>query len=157
MRRRLLVVIALVLGVATAAMAADPIIGSWKLNIAKSKFASNGPPAPKEQTEVYREPNPGQIELTYKSTEKDGSSYQLILGWPAQGGTVKVLQGDPRGTSWVEALIAGEWYAMYLRDGTQFASRHKVVSKDGKTLRQMFRSVDEQGKPYELLLVFDRQ
>ena len=138
--------------------AADPIIGTWKLNIAKSTFASNAPPPPKEQTETYRYLNTGEIELTYKNLEKDGSSELLVLAWPAQGGAVKIIKGDiPKNISWVETLIAGDWYATQMQDGKQSYTRHKIVSKDGKILRQIFRSTDTQGKPFENILVFDRQ
>lgn len=36
-------------------------------------------------------------------------------------------------------------------------TRHKVISKDGKILRQTLRGVDDDGKPFEVLLVFNRQ
>jgi len=145
-----------VLGLAGSLWAADPIIGTWKLNIAKSKYPPNVPVA-KEITEVYREIEGGQIELTSTVTEKDGSTTLLKLTWPVQGGVAKVLQGDPAGTTWVETLIAGEWYATYLRDGKQFQTRHKAISKDGKTMRHTIRAADTQGKPFEILIVFDRQ
>ena len=147
-----------VLGLTGSLWAADPIIGTWKLNLAKSTFAPNAPPPPKEQTEIYSYLNTGEIELTYKNIEKDGTSTLLVLTWPAQGGAVKVLQGDiPKSMSWVEILIGGEWYVALLQDGRQAYTRHKIVSKDGKILRQSFRSTDSQGKPYENILVFDRQ
>jgi hypothetical protein len=157
-RSRIVLFIAVLLILATAVFAADPIIGSWKLNIAKSTFASNAPPAPKEQTEAYRYLNTGEIELTYKSIEKDGTSQFLVLTWPAQGGTVKIIKGDiPKSIAWIETLIAGEWYVTQLQDGKQAYTRHKIISKDGKILRQSFRSTDVQGKPYENILVFNRQ
>jgi hypothetical protein len=138
--------------------AADPIIGTWKLNITKSTFASNAPLPPKEQTEVYRYLTTGEIELTYKSLEKDGSSVLVVLTWPAQGGSAKIIKADiPKNISWVETLIAGDWYATQMQDGKQSYTRHKIVSKDGKILRQSFRSTDTQGKPFENILVFDRQ
>lgn len=150
--------IAVALALTTTVIAADPIIGSWKLNIAKSTFAPNAPPPPKEQTEVYRYLNTSEIELTYKSTEKDGSTQLLVLTWPAQGGAVKVIQGTiPKNMSWIETLIGGEWYVTLLQDGKQAYTRHKIVSKEGKMLRQRFGSTDNQGKPYENILVFDRQ
>jgi len=147
-----------VFALAGSLWAADPIIGTWKLNIAKSTFASNAPPPPKEQSETYRYLSTGEIELTYKSIEKDGSSELEVLTWPAQGGAVKIIKGDiPKNISWIETLIAGEWYVTLLQDGKQAYTRHKIVSTDGKTLRQSFRSNDAQGKPYENILVFDRQ
>ena len=48
-------ILALVLAMAVAAMAADPAEGTWKLNVAKSKFPLSQQATPKEQTVVYRE------------------------------------------------------------------------------------------------------
>ena len=76
-----------VLGLASSLWAADPIIGSWKVNIAKSKFPSPQS-APEEQTEVYRETGDGQIELTYRSSNKDGSSDLEVIVFPANGSKV---------------------------------------------------------------------
>jgi hypothetical protein len=110
-----------VLALAGSLWAADPLIGTWKLSIAKSTFASNAPPPPREQSEAYRYLNTGEIELTYKSIEKDGSSVLLVFTWPAQGGAVKIIKkGDiPKNVSWIETLIAGEWYATQMQDGKQ--------------------------------------
>jgi hypothetical protein len=174
MKPQLFLFALLTLAPATVAIAADPIIGTWKLNLTKSKFAPNGWAAPKEQTEVYQVSGTDQIELTYKSTEKNGSTRILIVSFPAQGGIARILPDgkwtviDANGNRhqesidfdppFLEILLGpGEWVAPYLRDGRQYQQRHKAVSKDGKTLRQSFVGVDAQGKPYEHLLVLEKQ
>jgi len=139
--------------------AADPIIGTWKLNIAKSTFPSNAPPPPKEQIEAYRYLDTGEIELTYRLTDKDGSSVLEVFTWPAQGGAAKMIKGNiPKNISWIQTLIApGEWYVTAMEDGKQLGTRHKTISKDGMIYRQSWKRTDSRGKPYEILLVFDRQ
>jgi hypothetical protein len=148
-----------VFALANSLWAADPIIGTWKLNIAKSTFPSNAPPAPKEQIEAYRHLDTGEIELTYRLTEKDGSSVWEVFTWPAQGGAAKMIKGDiPKNISWIQTLIApGEWYVTAMEGGKQIGTRHKTVSSDGKRYRQSWKRTDAQGKPYEIILVFDRQ
>ena len=66
-----------ILGLTGSLWAADPIIGTWKLNISKSKFspivlAMKNQPSPKEETEVYREVDTDWIEFS------DGT---LTSGW----------------------------------------------------------------------------
>src|SRR5579862_2075608 len=123
---------ALALTVAGPASAADPIIGTWKLNIAKSKFspamqAITKRPPPKEYTEVYREIEGDQIEYTMNEILQDGSSRSGHLIWPRQGGTVNVLQGGVEGLTYVETLVGpGDWYVTALRKGEQFGIRHKT-------------------------------
>jgi hypothetical protein len=93
-------------------------------------------PPPKELTEVYREIEGDQIELTGKGISADGSSNSYDLIWPRHGGTVKVLQGGMEGSTYVETLVGpGDWYVTALQNGKQFGIRHKTVSKDGKTKR----------------------
>jgi hypothetical protein len=96
--------------------------------------------------------------MTLKSIENDGSSVLLVLTWPAQGGAAKMIKGDlPKNISWVQTLIGAEWYVTAMQDGKQVGTRHKTASKDGKILRQSVRGTDAQGKPFENILVFDRQ
>lgn len=157
MKARLLIGITLVLALTGAAVAAEPIIGTWRLNIAKSKFAANGFKVPREITEVYRELNPGQIELTFMKTETDGSSTLLKVAFPSQGGAARCIQGCPSGYSVVETLISGEWYATEMQDGKQYMTLHKVISKDGKIYYQTLQSSDAKGKPFQNLLVYEKQ
>jgi hypothetical protein len=136
-----------VMGLAGSLWAADPIIGTWKLNISKSKFSPvylflQKLQAPKERTEVYQELDNAQI--------KFGSSYT----WPRQGGAAKVPKDYPYEV--IEMLIApGEWYAIFLKDGVQASVIHKIVSKDGKTMTQTITGTAP--VPYEQIQVFDRQ
>jgi len=60
-----------VAGVATAAGAADPVLGTWTLNVAKSTF--NSIPAPKSQTRTYSASADG-ISLAVSGVAADGSS-----------------------------------------------------------------------------------
>jgi hypothetical protein len=43
------------------------------------------------------------------------------------------------------------------RNGKVIRSNHATVSADGKTVREVVKGVDAQGKPEESLFVFDRQ
>ena len=147
----------LMLGLASVATAADPIIGTWKLNVAKSQFATPES-TPKELTEVYRKIEGDQIDFTYTVTLKEGSSHLFKAVWPAQGGTVNVLQGDDPAVSRVQTLIEpGNWYLTALHDGKQVEFIHKTFSKDRKTMLQNHKGVDRQGKPYEYATIYDKQ
>ena len=150
-----------VFGLASALWAADPIVGTWKLNVAKSKIAipDSAPKeiieyysAMKEWTEIYREIAGDQMEL--ESTEEPAGKFV----WPRQGGVVTVEEGAPLWATHIEILIEpGNWYVTLLIDGRQVAVKHKTFSKDGKTMlmKETFR--DPQGKFIEMPLVFDKQ
>ncbi len=59
---------------ASSAFAADPIVGTWTLNVEKSKFTSG--PAPKAATRVYTE-SAGVDTLNQKTTGADGKEVAL--------------------------------------------------------------------------------
>ncbi len=52
--------------------AADPITGTWKLDVQASKFVAVEQ-APREQTESYKELASGEVELTLARIAKDGT------------------------------------------------------------------------------------
>jgi hypothetical protein len=157
MKTRSILLMVLVLAFATVAMAADPIIGSWKLNIAKSSFAK-GQTAPKQMTEVYREASQDQIELTYKSAETNESSTLLVIIIPAQGGVNKRVKGDNAGNMEVETRLApNEWCMTRLQNGKQIFTLHKLISKDGNSMRRIETGTDAQGKAYQNILILEKQ
>ena len=149
---------AMALSAQESAGKSDPIIGTWKLNVAQSTFPRKDIPSPREQTEHYSEVS-GRIHLTIGRTMSDGSSDPRRLSWPATSGVVAVDEGRPlsEGQSIVETLLApGDWYVTYMRNGQQYLTMHKVVSKDGKTMRQIMKGL-AQGKPYEQTQILERQ
>jgi hypothetical protein len=58
------------LAVAAALVAADPFVGTWKVNPAKSKFKTGA--APKEQTVTIAESG-GNLDIAVKGTAVDGT------------------------------------------------------------------------------------
>jgi hypothetical protein len=150
-----------ILGLAGLGMAADPIIGTWRLNLFQSKFSPVSSemvdPRPKLHIETYREIE-DRIEVSGTVTRLDGSSTSGKLSWSKQGGVVKLEKAAVSDLSIVEALLApGEWLVIVMQDGRQVATRRKVISKDGKTMRQTVRSFAPDGKPIEQMEVYERQ
>src|SRR5208283_5341952 len=146
MRKRSMVVPAtmifvLVMALAVAAMAADPSVGTWKLNLAKSKIppSPTGQAAPKEETLVVRELG-DQIDATITGTRTDGSPISSKSTYAQQGGVLKRQPALPEGFSAIETLVdPSNWYLVILQNGNQVEMFHEVVSKDGKTMRETIK------------------
>ena len=148
-----------ILGIGVALLplrAADPIIGSWRLDTAGSKFVM---PAPKEQTEVYRELASGDIQLVLTRTQKDGVSTSTTLTWPTAGGAVHdPAAALPKGDTIIETLLApGDWLMTRLRNGTQYLTMHKLIGEDGKTMVQTIKAIGPRGRPVEQVQIFHRE
>jgi hypothetical protein len=141
----------------------DPRIGTWKLNVAKSKFspafsAVMQQPPPKEETIVYRALGIDEYEMTMTGVLTDGKPLAVKANVPRQGGTVKILQGElPPGLSVVATMLdSNNSYATFMMNGRQLFLGQSIVSKNGKTMRVTDTGTDAQGKPFEHLLVFDK-
>jgi len=138
-----------------------PFVGTWKLNVAKSK-PTGPPPTPKELTLIVEEVG-DQSTVTIKGTNVDGSTISLKETFPsAGGGPVQFLEGGPPpGTSFsstAEPFKAGSGTVDFTdtMDGKVIATHHGVVSADGKSFRLIEKGTDPQGKKYESVQVWDR-
>jgi hypothetical protein len=132
----------------------DPLIGIWKLNIAKSNFWAFQQATMKEVTGAYRELGNDMIEVTATGTATDGSPVSLKGAFPRQGGGTIT----PEGMSYVVTVIDPySFYLTILQNGKQVLMYHSTISKDGKTKRDQFKGMDTNGKAYEGVEVWDRQ
>jgi hypothetical protein len=148
------------LGLAGSLFAADPLVGTWKLNVAKSKQTGPGKRW-KEWTQVYEE-HEGQLVGTVTGAYEDGSLVRDKYTVPNTGGTVLYTQGTglPKGASLTllqrkEDSHVAEW--PFEMGGQVIFTMQDVVSTDGKTLTVTTRGNDAEGKLIEVVLVFDRQ
>jgi hypothetical protein len=142
----------------------DPFLGTWKLDVAKSKFA----PAflafmkatpPKEETFVFREAGTDEIELAVTGIQTDGKPIAGKSIAPRQGGAVKFQQNPfPEGMTVVSTRIdPNSSITTYMMNGKQVFVAQSAISKNGKSMRVTIRGADAQGKPFEQLAVFVKQ
>ena len=135
--------------VAGTAFAADPIVGSWTLNAAKSKFSSGN--ELKSATRVYTEAD-GVYTLDQKLTGTDGK----VTSWTVEYSDGKDMkQKDPKApgdTTHAKKINAHTWDFDLKKDGKVIGHVHRVVSADGKTL-----TVHNKGASGDETLVFDKQ
>ena len=153
------VIAAFIISLSCPGYAADPIIGAWKLDTAKSRL-SNSPTTPKELTDTYVETAQGTIELTRNGIQIDGAAISSKWSWPKQGGVAQRILPDPlpKDTSFVAVLVApGKWYVSIMNTEKQISFYGKDISKDGKILRITLKGMDEKGNPFDELFVFKRQ
>jgi len=151
------VALALVAIVATAGVtaAADHWVGTWKLNLAKSRYS---PPelAPKSQT-ITREAVEGGVKIVTDGVDAQGkATHNEYSGrfdgkdypWPGQvnADTISLLRIDD------------EYYeTIWKLKGEVTITSNTVVSKDGRTLTTTQSGKDAQGRTVLNMTVFDRQ
>ena len=145
-----LIATSLIVGVA---MAADPVVGSWTLDAAKSKFSPG--PAPKSATRVYTESADG-VSLDGKSVAADGKEASLHVAYKADGKSHPTTGHPDADSVTAKSVDARTWDFTLTKDGKGVGTVHRVVSADGKTLTVHNKGMHN-GAPYDDTLVFTRQ
>ena len=133
---------------------ADPVVGTWKLNLAKSTFG--GGPALKSQIRTYSQSARG-LTLKMKTVSADGketttqATYQLNgTDHPSMGNPdFDSLSGMQIDTSTAEFTLK--------RTGKPIGKIRRAVSKDGQTLTINFVITNADGIQTAALTVFDKQ
>ena len=151
--RRIMFVTVFCLTAVAVGFAADPNVGSWKLNEAKSKIAKG---APKNLTVVYT---------------ADGESYKCVVdgvdatGKPAHNewtgkfdGKDYPVTGDPTADSRSLKLVSPGHYAITnKKDGKTVLTGTIVFSADNKTRTLTSHMTDAAGKKLTSTAVYESQ
>ena len=146
-----------VLGVDIAnlsAQAGDPRMGTWKLNVAKSKYSPG--PAPRSVT-LKVEPSGQGEKVTAEFVNADGtrttSQYTANfdgkdrpLTGSAVADTVSLKRIDARTTDRTDK-----------KGGKMVQTLKRVVSQDGKTMTVTVKGTNAQGQAVNNVVVFDKQ
>jgi hypothetical protein len=138
---------------ASHAFAADPVVGSWKLNVAKSKFTTGA--ALTAGTRIYTEAN-GLYTLDQKLTGADGKEMSNQVHY-RDGKEEKQATGGSADTTLAKKVDANTWDFDLKKDGKVVGHVHRVVSADGKTLTVHNTGMQLGGAQGDETLVFDKQ
>jgi predicted lipoprotein with Yx(FWY)xxD motif len=152
---RTLLIGAILTAATSIAAAADPLFGTWQLNLAKSKFSPG--PAPKSMTRTYAASAQHTITLTINTTSADGKTGTTSYTYKNDGKTYPVsgnADADMASVTRVDALTAN---FKQIRTGAAIATGVRTVSKDGKTLTVAQKGTHASGTPFDDVLVYDRQ
>lgn len=141
------------LGAAALIWAANPAVGTWKLNLAKSKYLPG--PAPRSQTRIYAEV-PGGIKATVTTVNEDGSKIEeeypanndraahQVTGNPDLDGVIMKRVDD----STAESTL--------IHAGVVIGTARRTVSPDGKTMTITYQGTLG-GEKVNNVAVYDKQ
>jgi hypothetical protein len=157
MRNRLFftfTVILAVVALTAIASGADSSVGTWKLNLDKSKYSPG--PAPKSAT-VTIEALDGGIKYTSNGVNAEGSPTHVEF--TAQyDGTDNPVTGSPAFDSIaLKRVDANTTDSTTKKDGKVMVSSRAVVSNDGKTRTLTSKGKNLKGQDVNSVVVFDRQ
>ena len=151
-----LVVALMVLGFAGTLSAADVAVGTWTLNVAKSKFTAGM--EIKENTVTVAEQGANLV-ISVKGTSGAGKPTSAKYSFQTKGGAVTYTEGAPANgaTVAIKRVNANSLDSTSTLNGKEVGSSHTVVSADGKTLTRVSKGMNAQGKAFENTEVYERK
>jgi hypothetical protein len=154
MRTRIAVVIVALSVIATGAcFAANPHMGTWKLNEAKSKLS---PGMGKNNTVVYTEMK-DKMKVTVDGVDKDGKPTHGVWVGQADGKTYK-MNGNLAWDAAAYKVVNDHAYEITTMKGGKMRTNGKsTVSADGKTRTVTTSGTDADGKKFTSKAVYDKQ
>jgi hypothetical protein len=146
------VAVAFSFAAAAACFAANPHLGTWKLNEGKSKIA---PETGKNQTVVYTEMK-DKMKVTVDGVDKDGKPRHGVWEGKTDGKAYKT-EGNMSWDSMAYKVVNDHTYELTaMKGGKVISSGKSTISADGKT-RTVTMSGTMDGKKFKNKAVYDKQ
>jgi len=134
--------------------AADPAIGTWKLNAAKSKYTPG--PAPKSATITYQETADG-IKRTGESVDADGKTASFEYTAKFDGKDYPVTGSDLYDAITLKRINDQTAEATLKKSGKAVSHARRTISKDGKVMTLTMSGTNPKGQKMHNVAVYDKQ
>jgi len=137
---------------ASSAQPADPVAGTWKLNLAKSKYET---PAPRSMTVTFAPGAKGYV-VTIDAVAADGQAQKW--GYTSSfDGSESAVSGNPAIDAVVARTTGSAGTVEYKKAGKVISTTSSVFAEDGKTLTVTVKSPTAEGRELTTIAVYDRQ
>jgi hypothetical protein len=141
------------LAVLAAAQPKDPFVGTWTLNVAKSKYSPG--PAPKSVTVTYEAAGPG-YKISVKTEPASGPTQEWSYTTSLDGKDSPVTGNPNVDTMAAKRIDAHTLETVSKKDGKETITARIVVSADGKTRTNTQKGTDPKGRTVNNVLVFEK-
>lgn len=152
-RPALMVGVIVAAAIAVAAQGTDPRVGTWHVNVAKSKYSPG--PAPKSQTLKIEAAGKGE-KVTSETVSASGE--KTVTEYTAEfDGKPHPLKGSPTADMvTLKRIDAHTTERVDSKGGKTVMTYHRVVSKDGKTMTVTSKGTNAQGQAVDNTIVFEK-
>ena len=137
-----------------AAAGADPVVGTWQLNVSKSTFTAGQ--AVKSQTRTYSQSG-DSISVDIKSVGADGKASTTHTSYQFNGKDAPVTGNRDYDTLLPKRVDSNTAEFTLKKGGKVVGMTSRTVSKDGATLTSKTNITTATGEKSENVLVFDRK
>ena len=137
------------------ALAQSELLGTWKLNVEKSKF--NPGPAPKSSVLTYQAAGEA-TKVTNEGVNAQGNPTKSVFGPFTNDGKPSPVTGVPDfNESTYKKVNDTTVEFVRLKDGKEVQRGTRVVSTDGKSLTFTTKGVNASGQQIDNVAVYDKQ
>jgi hypothetical protein len=126
----------------------DRFVGTWKLNVAKSKF-SPGPPPTSVTVTIAPE------KVSVEEVHADGKTENWSYTPPSPGSTATITGME--NSSVMEKRVNDRTMEHTWKMGTSTMQGKGVLSRDGKQMKYTLTGTSPEGKPVHNVEVYDKQ
>ncbi len=147
------VVVLLALASVQVIAQSNPLLGTWKLDVAKSKYT--GMPMPKEMTRTV-EADGDSVKYTFAGTAADGSAISYSFSVKYDGKDYPISGTAPGGMDMIaiKRVNANSYEAAQKKGGKVVANTKVEISKDGKVTTITSKSAVDSS---HYVAVYDKQ
>jgi len=149
----MLVAVAVWLTAAAAGFAANPHLGTWKLNESKSKLVGGT----KNNTVTYTEAKNGMMKLSVEGVDKDGKATHWTWEGKFDGKPYKVKGNKEMDTIAQQMVNDRTNKFTVMKDGKTTVTGMIAVAKDGKSRVVTASETDANGKKVTDKAYYDKQ
>lgn len=141
-------------GLNIAQAQSDPRIGTWKINLAKSKY--NPGPAPQSDTRTY-EASDGGLKATIEEVAANGNHITAMYTAKYDGKDYPYT-GNPNVDTVALKRIDAQTTELTMKKGSKVVGTNRIViSKDGKMMTQTANGINARGQLANNVAVYDKQ
>jgi hypothetical protein len=138
------------------AFGADNSIGTWKLNMEKSKSA--GAPIPVKTLTMTREAADGGVTVTITGEQANGTTMNANYTAKYGGKEVSVTGNGPYDTISIKQVNANTFTDERRKTGGLYqVTGHMVISGDGKVMTTTTKGTNANGQEFTATLVYEKQ
>jgi len=133
---------------------ADNSLGTWKLNMEKSKFT---PSAPVKSLTSTREASDGGVKVTTTGERADGTPINASYTAKYDGKEYPVT-GAPYDSIAMKQLNAHTFTATQKNSSNKYSTTvRSVISGDGKTMTNTVKGIGADGNPVSYTMLYEKQ
>ena len=134
--------------------AADPAIGTWKLNVARSKYSPG--PAPKSATITYEETADG-IKRTGESVDAEGKTTSFGYTAKYDGKDYPVTGSDLVDMITLKRINDHTTESTLKKSDKVVSTARRAVSKDGRTMTLTVNGTNAKGEKTNNITIYEKQ